>query len=111
MNGNKTDSAFSISFLVTSRYFTVIFAITLIDTVPGSKHGGPAVLACINIILDGTVVYSCILLAHIVNILAFPLLSLLILDQVSLQGFHLYTTRISVKQLATLLTPLRLRTT
>lgn len=50
-------------------------------------------------------------LAHIDNNLLFPLLSLLILEQRRLWDFHLNATRISIKELATLLIPLRPRTT
>lgn len=74
-----------------SRSFTVNFTITLIDKVPGNKLNGTALLGCINIIVDWAVAYSCILLIHIESKLDFPLLSLLILDHVSLQGFLLYT--------------------
>lgn len=110
-NGNKIDSAFSVSFLVISRHFTVIFIITLIDKVSGNKYNGTALLGYINIIVDWAVAYPGSLLTHMDSKWAFPLLSLLILDQLSLQGFLLYTRRISIKQSATLLTPLRLRTT
>lgn len=89
----------------------MIFTTTLIDKISRNKYNGTTLLGYINIIVDRAVAYPCSLLTHVDGKLVFPLLSLSILDQASLQGFLLYTGRTSIKQSALLLTRLRLRTT
>lgn len=111
MNDNNIDSSFSISFLMISKHFLIIFLITLIDNVLERKHSGSILRCCVNIIVDWAAAFMCILLTHISSKLAFPFTQFInFRPNEPIRFSSLYSWK-SIKQLAILVTPLRPRTT